>query len=242
MSPRTGSAPKAARSRLSCLAVGACLLALPASAQSDRDCRSEQRSNQVAGTVIGGILGGVLGSNISGRGHRRDGAALGAVLGAVAGSAAGAGARACPVYEPLPRAGSTYGGPSDRTRQPERYGPGGYDRDGDNYPQEDPIFSQEGRIYRDDRDSSSGAGGYGDDADDIRDNLPPNKQPYSGYGPYQDPARTASPGRQSFWPTDDETRECRKVDQTTRLPDGSQVTRYAEACRPTRHGEWTIRD
>jgi hypothetical protein len=239
MSSRNG------RIKLVCVALGAGLLALPASAQSYRDCREEQRSNQVAGTVIGGILGGVFGSNIAGRGHRSDGTALGAVVGAVAGSAAGAGTRACPVYGPAPRSVSTYGGPYDRTREPGRYGPGGYDRYGDTYPREAPIYSEHDRYGQYDRDNSPGAGGYADDRDDrvyARDNVPPRNRPYDTNQGSQDRSRNANSDDDFYGSDNDETRECRTVDQTTRLPDGTKVTRSAEACRPTHHGEWTIRE
>ena len=233
------------RIKLVCLALGAGLLALPASAQSYRDCRDEQRSNQVAGTVIGGILGGVFGSNIAGRGHRGDGTALGAVVGAVAGSAAGAGTRACPVYGPAPRSAATYGGPYDRTREPGRYGPGGYDRYGDPYPREAPIYSENDRYGRYDRDNSPRSGGYADDRDDevdVRDNRSPSIRPYDPNQSSQGRPRDANSPNSFYGSKNDETRECRTVDQTTRLPDGTEVTRTAEACRPTHHGEWTIRD
>jgi hypothetical protein len=236
---------RSGRIKLICLALGGGLLALPASAQGYRDCRDEQRSNQVAGTVIGGLLGGVFGSNIAGRGHRGDGAALGAVVGAVAGSAAGAGSRACPVYGPAPRSASTYGGPYDRTREPGRYGPGGYDRYGDTYPREAPIYSEHDRYGGYERNNSPDAGGYADDRDDevdARDNLPTEIRPYGRNQSSQVRPGAASSGDNYYGSKNDDTRECRKVDQTTRLPDGTQVTRTAEACRPTHHGEWTIRD
>jgi hypothetical protein len=225
--------------KLAALALGAGLLALPATAQSYRDCRSEQRSNQVAGTVIGGILGGVLGSNVAGRGHRGDGTALGAVVGAVAGSAAGAGTRDCPVYGPAPRSVSTYGGPYDRTAAPGRYGPGGYDRYGDTYPREPRYYPDDNRDYRD---NSPGYGGYNSDDTYGRGNLPPQNRDYDDDRRYQNRSYDANSDPDYYGSNNDATSECKQVVTTTRLPDGTKVTRPAEACRPTQHGEWTIRD
>jgi hypothetical protein len=212
------------RLKLALLALGAGLVALPASAQQSyrdtRDCRSVQRGNQAAGVVVGGIIGGLLGSHVAARGHRGDGTAVGAAVGALAGSAVGAGRPGdCQpaYYDPEPPPPSRYGySPAYRNdpRDTDAYGRYGHPRDDDRYSQDYRYAPEDDRYrYSDDLAHSDRDGGRLDDQD------------------YADYNRSKN-----------DISECRTVDSTTRLPDGSRVTRQSEACRSAEFGEWTLKD
>lgn len=204
------------------------LTAMPAAAQGYRDdCRGERRSNQAGGAVLGAVLGGILGSNVAASGHRHDGTAVGAVLGGLAGSEIGRGSTNCD-----PR----YYGRSDGYRGSD--------------------YRSQGPDYRDyDRGYPSYPSEYG---------APPAIYPPSDYGDYadreyrygsgaserrsykHDQNRSSDlyrDGNGSYNRNDDYAgRDCSEAIQTTRLPDGTEISRPVEACRDSYYGGWKVRD
>ncbi|MDP3737184.1 MAG: glycine zipper 2TM domain-containing protein [Hyphomonadaceae bacterium] len=202
--------------------------AMPAAAQSYRDnCGGERRENQAGGAILGAVLGGILGSNVAASGHRHDGTAVGAVLGGLAGSEIGRSSTNCdPRYhEPS----GSYGGrdyppygPDSRSYDP-RYPsyPSGYEPRPAIYPPSDYGDYRE-REYR-----------YGSAASERRSYEHHQNRSNDLYrdddGSYNQNQDYAG-------------RDCSDAIQTTRLPDGTEISRSVEACRDTYYGGWKVRD
>jgi hypothetical protein len=211
------------RLKIAILSAAAIGLALPASADPYRDrgygygygydsefCRNDARKNETAGAVVGGIIGGLAGRGLASRNTRTEGAVLGAVVGAVAGSQIAKGDRDC-------RNDYAYGDHSYG-----QYGQYGYGRDYDRGYGYD-GYGHDGYGYE--RDSHIRMRQYRDDRSHVYDD------------------HVLAGGRHGSYSRDRSYysgRDCRIVEQVTRLPDGTRVNRPVEACWSDRHGDWVV--
>ena len=201
---------------------------LPAAAQGNRDdCRSDRRDNTAGGAILGAVLGGVLGSNVAASGHRHDGTALGAVLGGVVGSQVGRGSTNCD---------QRYYGPSGQYsgRGYPPYGPD-YRGPEPGYPSYPSDYREQPAIY-----PPSDYGGYAEP--DYRYGTDASER--RSYGRHQNRSRELYPrGNDTYNDEDDYAgRDCSEAIQTTRLPDGAELSRPVEVCRDAYYGGWKVRD
>jgi hypothetical protein len=201
------------RLKLALLTAATALVLLPAAMPASAQAYRDCRNVQANNQAAGVVLGGLIGGVLGSNVAARGHRGDGTAVGAVVGALAGS-----EIGRGNTNCGAAYSGYNSPPYPPPppsaAYG----------YPDGE-LAGGPGYGYRDDARYADGYSGYTDryDLSRSRELAARDRRQYTGSGDYDE-------------------RECSSVNQVTRLPDGSRISRPVLACRDTYHGEWEIED